>query len=154
MAYSGKFKPMYPEKYDGNPGNIVYRSLWELQVMRELDHNKNVMRWSSEEIIIFYVSPVDGRKHRYFPDFWAEFKTADGSIKRTLIEVKPFAQTRQPKPPPSVTKSGKVRRNSRFMKELQTYAVNKAKWEAAEIICEQKGWDFQIITEKELGRNR
>ena len=154
MAYSGKFKPMNPDKYVGDPTSIVWRSLWELQVMREFDRNPNVIRWASEETVIPYISPLDGRRHRYFPDFWAEVITPAGTTKRMLVEVKPYAQTVQPKPPPAVAKTGKVRRNSRFMKELQTYAVNQAKWNAAQMFCEQRGWDFEIITEKELGLSR
>ena len=45
----GQFKPMHPEKYRGNPAQIIYRSSWELAVLMRLDSNKNVIEWASEE---------------------------------------------------------------------------------------------------------
>ncbi|NDB85179.1 MAG: head completion protein, partial [Alphaproteobacteria bacterium] len=30
MAYKGKFNPKNPNKYKGDPTNIIYRSRWEL----------------------------------------------------------------------------------------------------------------------------
>ena len=71
MAYSGKFSPKNTNKYLGDPTNIWYRSLWERRVMTHLDINSNVIEWSNEEIIIPYLSPIDNRWHRYFPDFFA-----------------------------------------------------------------------------------
>jgi hypothetical protein len=38
----------------------------------------------------------------------------------------------------------------RFLNEANTYLVNQAKWEAAENVCEKKGWKFKILTEKEI----
>ena len=31
-----------------------------------------------------------------------------------------------------------------------TYGVNEAKWKAAREFCQDKGWEFRIITEAEL----
>ena len=56
--------------------------------MRYCDHTESVIRWSSEEVIIPYRSPIDGKRHRYFPDFWLRILGADGQIKETLIEIK------------------------------------------------------------------
>jgi hypothetical protein len=138
----GFFKPMFPKKYRGDPTNIVYRSGWEKQVMKNLDENSSIVAWSSEEIVIPYRSPVDGRLHRYFVDFYVEAMLPDGSIKTMLLEVKPKAQTLEPKVP--------KRRTKRFISEVMTYGVNQAKWKAAREYCEFKGWEFQIITETEL----
>jgi hypothetical protein len=69
MAYKGKFQPRNPQKYLGDPSNIVYRSRWELKFMGWLDNHPGVLQWGSEELIIPYRSPIDGRVHRYFPDF-------------------------------------------------------------------------------------
>jgi hypothetical protein len=43
------------------------------------------------------------------------------------------------------------RKTHRFIQEAATYAVNQEKWRAADIFCREHGWQFQIITEKELG---
>lgn len=138
----GFFKPEYPEKYIGDPTNIVYRSGWERKFMDYLDHNRSVVRWGSEEVVIPYISPVDNRPHRYFVDFYVEATAPDGSIKKMLVEIKPYAQTQEPKTP--------KRKTRRFITEVMTYGVNQAKWHAAKDYCEKKGWDFKILTENEI----
>ncbi len=142
MSYKGRFKPRYPAKYNGNAENIIYRSLWELQVMQWLDRQPGIIWWSSEELAIPYLSPVDNRKHRYFPDFIAKMKTRDGTIKTVMMEVKPLKQTK----PPTQT-----RKTRKYIVEAATYAVNQSKFAAAREFCKNHGWEFQIITEKELG---
>jgi hypothetical protein len=144
MAYKGRFKPRNPQKYLGNPTNIIYRSLWECKLMKYLDDHPDVMAWSSEEIVIPYRSPMDRRIHRYYPDFYVKRKI-DGKLKETVIEVKPLAQTIPPK-----KLSGK-RPTARFLREVKTYGINEAKWNAAYEYCADRGWDFKIMTEKELG---
>jgi len=141
MSYKGWFKPKNPKKYNGDANNIVYRSSWELRVMKYLDENPRVIWWASEELYIPYVSPVDNRVHRYFPDFIAKVKQEDKET-TLVLEVKPFKQTQQPT---------QVRRTKRFIQETVTYAVNQQKWKAAEMFCKEHGWQFKLITEKELG---
>ena len=142
MSYKGRFTPKNPKKYAGDPGNIVYRSLWELKVMKYLDENNNVIHWASEELVIPYVSPVDNRVHRYFPDFVVKTLNKEGKETTMVLEVKPEKQTR----PPS-----QKRKTKQFLKDVVAYAINEAKWKAAELFCLEKGWKFKIITEKELG---
>tara|TARA_S200002703_G_scaffold24501_1_gene21295 strand:- start:3669 stop:4106 length:438 start_codon:yes stop_codon:yes gene_type:complete len=144
MAYKGKYKPNRPDKYQGDPTKITYRSLWERKCMRVFDENPNVISWQSEEICIPYVSPVDGKRHRYYPDFLIELRNKTGEIETLLIEVKPSKQTVEPKKPAS----GRVTR--RYLNEVKTYVVNDAKWKAAKQACDEKGWVFRILTEKEI----
>ena len=143
MAYKGKFKPRNTNKYKGNPTNIIYRSLWELKLMRYLDEHPDVVSWSSEEIAIPYKSPIDGRYHRYFPDFKITKKDKEGLTSTLLIEVKPLNQTK----PPEVTK--KI--TKKYINEVATWGINQAKWKAAADFCEDRNWKFSIMTEKELG---
>ena len=89
MAYSGTYKPVNPKKYRGNPNQVIYRSLWERKLMVYCDHNEAVLEWGSEEVIIPYLSPWDGRLHRYFPDFYMKVRQSDETIKKFIIEVKP-----------------------------------------------------------------
>jgi len=141
MSYKGWFTPTNPKKYKGNASNIVYRSSWELRVMKYLDENPRVIWWASEELFIPYVSPVDNRVHRYFPDFIV--RVDQGGKETTLVlEVKPFKQTQQPT---------QKRKTKNFIQETITYAVNQQKWKAAELFCKEQGWQFKLITEKELG---
>ena len=146
MSYKGKYKPKHPNKYNGDPTNIIYRSSWELKLMIYLDEHKDILRWASEEFCIHYKSPIDGRVLSYFPDYWIKRKTG-GCI---LIEVKPYKQTR----PPDIknknkTKTGRISR--RYLNEVKTWGVNEAKWKAANEYCKDRGWKFKIMTEKELG---
>lgn len=149
MAYEfkqGIFHPRFPDKYIGDVNNIVYRSGWEKRVMKDLDENAAVLRWSSEEVIIPYISPIDNRPHRYFVDFYVEAKSRDGSIKKMLLEVKPAAQAAPPKAPKRKTK--------KYIAEVMTYGVNQAKWNAARNFCLDKGWEFQVLTENEIFPSR
>lgn len=139
----GKFSPRNPEKYKGNPTNIIYRSGWELRVMKYLDGNPNILSWASEEIIIPYRSPIDRKMHRYFPDFWVKMKTKDGKIKQMVLELKPLKYTKPPDKPKKRTK--------RYINEMSTYLINEAKWDAAKEYCDKNGVEFRIITENDIG---
>ena len=106
------------------------------------DKNENVLEWGSEEIVIPYVSPVDNRVHRYFPDFYVRARTRSGRTQRFIVEVKPKSQTAPPKRKGRVTK--------RYLSEVKTYAVNDAKWKAAREYCNDRKMEFMILTEVEL----
>ena len=142
MSNKGRFRPKNPQKYKGDANNIIYRSTWEIKVMNYLDDNPNVLWWGSEELPIPYYNPIDKKMHRYFPDFIAKMRKADGKVMTYIIEVKPEKQTQ----PPTQTRKTKT-----FLQEAITYEINKAKWYAAEEFCKDHGWQFQILTEKHLG---
>jgi hypothetical protein len=146
MSYKGKFKPKNYQKYKGNPTNITYRSLLERRFMVYCDETPSILEWSSEEVVVPYVSPVDNRYHRYFVDFWMKYKDRNGDIKSVLIEVKPDIQTRPPVR--KNTPTGKPTR--RFINEVMTWGVNQAKWEAATKYSIERNWEFKIITDKDL----
>ena len=141
--YQGFFKPKNPQKYKGDPTNIVYRSSWELKLMFYLDKRQDIISWSSEEIIIPYRSPIDGKIHRYFPDFKVTKINKEGKKETVLIEVKPLHQTQPPKKQQKITK--------KYLTEVKNWGVNEAKWKAAQEYCNDRGWGFHIFTERELG---
>lgn len=138
----GQFKPKNPNRYDGNPMNIVYRSSWELKFMQYLDSHPDIIKWSSEEVVVRYKSPIDGKYHRYFPDFIVRKRNAEGVVDTLMIEIKPKAQTIEP--------VKKTQINKTYINEVMTWGVNKAKWEAAEEFCLDRKWKFLILTENEL----
>ena len=146
MSYSGKFKPKNPKKYNGNPSKIVYRSSWEARCMNYFDQNDNIIWWASEEVIVPYKHPMDGRYHRYFPDFIIKVRQRNGQSKIMMIEIKPEHQKIGPKK--------QKRKTRRYIKEVVTYAVNQAKWEAAEDYCADRRWEFKVLTENDLGIKR
>lgn len=139
----GKFRPKNPQKYRGDPTNIIYRSGWELKAMRYFDENDNVLEWASEEVTVNYYDPTLRKYRRYFPDFIIRARKSDGTTVTMMLEVKPEAQTREPKVQSKKTK--------RYITEVTTYATNSAKWEAAREFCLDRGWEFKLITEKQLG---
>jgi hypothetical protein len=141
-SYKGKFTPQNPKKYNGNPDNIIYRSSWELRCMKWFDDNPNIIWWSSEELAIPYYSPVDKRMHRYFPDFIIKVKRKDDTIMTYVVEIKPEAQTKKPT---------QKRKTKNFLRESIAYVVNQMKWKAADEFCHAHGWQFKIVTEKDLG---
>ena len=138
----GYFKPINPKKYNGNPTNIVYRSGWELRLMSHFDTHQSVIWWQSEEKPILYKSPIDGRTHRYFPDFIVHVINREGKPETVMIEVKPHAQTKEPEV--------KKKPTQRYIREVFTYGVNKAKWDAAQEYCKDRGWKFEIMTEQQI----
>ena len=145
MAYSGLFKPRNPQKYIGDPNNIVYRSSWEVKVMSYLDLNDDILSWASEELTVPYKSPIDGKWHRYFPDFLVKMRTRDGQLKTLMLEVKPKKETTPPPKPKRITEN--------YVKAVKTWGVNEAKWKAAIEYCNDRAWEFRVITEDHLGLN-
>lgn len=132
----GRFKPQNPQKYVGNVNNVLFRSSWELQFMKWLDQNPAIMRWGSEELAIQYISPLDGKIHRYYPDMIIMYRHRDGTIRKEIVEIKPYSQT---VPTPKMSDRDK-----------QALVVNDAKWKAATIWAEGQGAKFRVITEKTM----
>jgi hypothetical protein len=143
MAYRNKFFPKNTSKYIGDPNKIVCRSLWERKFCKYLDENKNILRWAFEKIEIPYESPLDKQLHHYIPDFILEKKNKDNSVSTILVEIKPLKQTKKPILTETVSKKT-------YSKNMQTYLVNEAKWEAARNFCKKNDIQFMILTEKEI----
>jgi len=143
MSYKGIYKIKNPSKYKGDHRNCVFRSLWERKFMKYCDTNDNVVSWSSEEIRVPYRSPLDGKIHQYFVDFWLKTKKTDKTHEEFLIEIKPHRQTKPP-----VVEEEKLTKAK--INQIKTYAVNLEKWRSAKRFCENRGWKFLILTEKDL----
>ena len=144
MSHHGKYFPRHPKKYKGNPTNIVYRSSWEKKFMNWCDLTESVSEWQSEEFFIPYRSPIDGRVHRYFPDFFVKYRDANGKRRTMVVEVKPKSQTKMPIQNPK-------KRTKSWAYSVRTYAINQAKWKAAREFCNDRNIEFKIMTEDELG---
>ena len=139
----GKFRPRNPEKYKGNPSEIVYRSSWELDCMRWFDTREDIIWWSSEERCLWYDNPVSKKKARYFPDFIICYNRKDGIQVTEMIEVKPASQVKGPPVNPK-------RKTKAWINAVHTYIINQKKWEAASKVCEDRGWNFRLLTEKNV----
>lgn len=138
----GTFNPKHPEKIIGNPKGIVYRSSWEFHYMRELDKDPNVIQWGSEVVVVPYRLDPMPTIRRYFLDFKV-VRRVDERIVTQIIEIKPHKETLPPV-------AGKKRKQT-VLNETMTYAMNQAKWKAARIYADKKGWEFHVLTEIELG---
>ena len=103
------------------------------------------MEWSSESVIVPYISPVDGKMHMYMVDNCVAIKEGE-KITQYLIEIKPCKQTQPPVP-------SSRKKQSTMLYENLTYNVNCAKWKAAKQWCDKKNWKFLIVTENELFPN-
>ncbi len=142
--YQGLYEVKNPDKYIGDPRECIYRSSWERKIAKHFDMNPDIVRWAMEPFAIPYISPKDGKTHRYFPDFIVIAKhPKTGDYITTIIEVKPYAETLPPK-------GGKGKPKQRLLKETLTYHVNQAKWAAAKELCQRKGWQFKVMTEKQI----
>jgi hypothetical protein len=138
-TYQGIYKIKNPSKYDGDPTKVVFRSMWERHCFKWCDENPNIKGWSSEETVVPYFYDVDKKYHRYFVDLKITFNEG----RTILVEIKPEKQTNVPK------KTG-TRNTQRYVNEAMTYVKNMNKWEAATTFAKDRGWEFQIWTEKTL----
>lgn len=119
------------------------RSSWETRFANWCDKNPSIVRWSSEETVIPYICPTDNKLHRYFIDFKIKVQQKDGTTRTYLIEIKPLKQTFPPEFPGKRTK--------KYLVESYGFLKNQAKWKAATEYAKDRGWEFKILTEKELG---
>jgi hypothetical protein len=142
----GYYKLNNPDKYIGDPSKIIYRSSWEYRFCKYCDDGENVLKWSSEPIAVKYVSPIDGKEHNYYIDFYARIQKGDEEVDY-LVEVKPEASLERP-----IMESGSmtVKRLKNYNYALQTWIINRAKFQAAKKHAEMNGYKFVIVTEKFL----
>lgn len=148
-THKGKYTPKNVHKYFGDPTQIYYRSGWELAVCKWADSNKCVEVWGSEEVVIPYISVVDGRKHDYFVDFFLKIRKPNGSTITLLVDVKPANQTRLPPTQPGKVPGNLQERRTR-MKQVIEYGRNASKWDAALKYAEKNNMKFEIWTQHTL----
>jgi hypothetical protein len=136
MVFRARFIPKNVAKYVGNIDKIFARSSWELTVMKFFDASSAVKSWGSEEQVIPYFSPVDSKVHEYWPDFFVEYVDKEGATIKEVVEVKPRHESEE-----------KYAKSERSKAAL---IINEAKWKAANLYCESRGWRFRVITEHSI----
>lgn len=124
------------EQYAGTKPPI-FRSSWELSFMEHLDGHEKVKGWCCECVVVPYY--FNGKRRRYYPDFLIIWEDES----KQVIEIKPYRETNPPR------QSKKKSRKTMLYEQL-TYCKNQAKWEAANEFCRKKGWEFKILTEKDI----
>jgi len=120
--YQGYYAPKFPEKYRGDPDDIVFRSSWEKIAFQWCDLNPRVVAWASEELDIEYFMKGVPYPRSYFPDLLIYF----GRGETMMIEIKPAEQKQNPD------------------------YENRCKWAAARAYCRDRGWTFRIWDEKTI----
>lgn len=139
----GYYIPHNPQKYKGNPNNIIYRSSWELAFMRWCDGRADVLEWGSELISISYLYSLDGKYHQYFPDFYLKMKEGDKE-QIYLVEVKPEKDLHKPEEPKSKT----AKALQQYKRGLEVFIKNSDKLKALKKVCSSRGYKIMIVTEK------
>lgn len=132
----GQYTPKNPEKYIGL-GVPMYRSSWELAVMRMCDTNPGIQQWASESVKIPYRDPLTGKNTIYVPDFLVVYVDRDQQKHAELWEIKPANQTI------------KERVGKNVYNQAQ-YVKNQAKWQVAQAWCKKHGLKFRVINEQDI----
>ena len=130
------------KSFNESSNSIEFKSSLEEKAWRYFDLVPKVKRFSIEPLYIPYLSPKDNRYHRYFIDAYVEFED-----KKFLVEVKSSNETVPPKKPKKSTSKSEYY----YQKAVMTYKINQAKWNSTINYCKDKGLNFIILTEKELG---
>lgn len=136
-----------PTKYKGDCNKIIFRSGWERKFCIYCDTNPSILEWSSEPFKITYLSQVDNKQHRYFPDFYIKTKKND-TIKEYVVEIKPNKYSTRPKPPQKKTK----KKLKDYHNTLKRFLINESKWKAAQRASIGNGYEFIVITENFLNK--
>jgi hypothetical protein len=141
--------PENKEKYSGKHLPQI-RSNWEKRACIMFDRDPRIRKWASEAVVVPYFDPTTNKDRKYYIDFLVisneDLKIGSAIIRKdiiTLIEVKPYRETKPPK-------MSKKKKKSTILYEAITYKKNVAKWEAAIAYCKLKNFNFQIITEKDV----
>jgi hypothetical protein len=132
----GQYNLKNPEKYIGSTVPI-YRSSWEIAVMRMCDNNPAIQQWASEPVRIPYRDPLTGKQTVYVPDFLVMFEDKKEKKHIELWEIKPANQQ-------ILEKVGKNPYNqAQFVK-------NQAKWQVATQLAKSRGMKFRVLNENDI----
>ena len=137
------YVPVNPDKYIGDLSKIFCRSSYELVACRWLDLTPEIVKWNLEGVSIPYYDPVRDKMRIYIMDFVAQAIQPNGIDKIFLIEVKPKKQTKKP------TLTSRTSQAT-YTAAVNLYLTNSAKWEAAKLYAENKGYKFLLWTEDDL----
>lgn len=138
----GYYKLENPEKYTGDPTQIIYRSSWEYKFCRYCDHTTEVINWSSEPFSVKYFDPIRKKEREYHIDFYIRVAKG-GTMQNYLVEIKPKDKLKMPVLEARQT----LKRLKEYNYAMEEFIVNKAKKEAAEAYAHAMGYKYIIVTE-------
>lgn len=110
---------------------VIARSGLEMKFIQYCENQSTITGWVSEALAIPYFNRLDKKTSNYYPDFIIQ--NQDGH--QTIVEVKPYAQTKKPRP-----------QDSLWLK--QQWIKNCDKWKAAMSYAKEHNMKFILVTEK------
>lgn len=110
---------------------VILRSGLEMRFVQYCENQSSIIGWVSESLAIPYWNRLDNKQSNYYPDFIIQ--NQDGH--QTIVEVKPYAQTKRPRP-----------QDSLWLK--QQWIKNCDKWKACMAYAKEHDMKFVIVTEK------
>lgn len=119
-------------------GVLQFKSELERLFMAYADKNPAIVSWGYEKTVVKYLdqSSKPAKVRRYYVDFVCKVRV--GSVFRTIwVEIKPSCETRKPG------------RNA-SPKTILTWIKNTCKWQCARQLAKSRGYEFHVLTEKEL----
>lgn len=137
----GYYRLLNESKYTG-PKPIIYRSSWERKFSEYCDTTPNILKWSSEPFAIKYWNLLDNKFHTYYPDFYIKIKRGD-HIEECIVEVKPKAQLRKPKPPKRRT----IKAMKAYNYAVRSYVTNLCKISALKKFAKFRNYKIILLTE-------
>ncbi len=140
-ARKGIYRPLNPGKWI-SPNKIIFRSSIEQRWFTAFDLSPYVIKIASEKIIIPYFDKVKNKGRKYIIDLIVRYKNKKGNVYTKLIEIKSFSESIIPKKPKRITEGYKI--------SVATWITNQCKWEAATAYAEKRGFEFIILTERDL----
>ena len=138
----GYYKLENPDKYTGDPTQIIYRSSYEYKFCRYCDFTKEVINWASEPFSVKYFDPVKKKQREYHIDFFIKVAKG-GTMLNYLVEVKPKDKLTMP----VLESRATLKRLKQYNQEMEEFIVTKAKKEAAEAYAHAMGYKYIIVTE-------
>lgn len=154
---TGDFFPKHGNKVLPESDKLVYKSSLEEIFMRWCDGNANVEKWAYEpkthRIPYKFIDETQWPQRTvkqmkvYHPDFLIHHRNKAGQLEKWLVEIKPWSQSVEPKPPKQF-KTEKAK--ATFLSKQLIYMKNKAKWETSERYCKDRNFKFVVMTEKVL----
>lgn len=143
---SGKYTPQNPDKYIGDINNIIYRSSWERKFSQYCDLNPNILKWSSEPLVIKYWSPIDKKEHNYYPDYYIKVINSKKEVEEWIIDIKPQSQYKLDKKP-EIKGCITEKKLKTYNEKLKIWITNRAKFESATRFAKERGYKFGAIDE-------
>jgi len=143
----GIYNPINPNKCINSAKGVAveYRSQLEFEYMYKIDRSPNVISWGSEVVWVPYHNPVKNKTSQYWVDLIIHHKK-HGVL---AVEIKPEKEIKaimENKAPKATARKKK----STLLYETKMFVINRAKWVAAKQFCNNKGWKFIRVSEKNL----